>query len=92
MFGGIRRELDARRQGKATEASIKAHKDTMLGLLRAANTSVHSSSEVNQRRRYAAGDPEAVYTSSTGEKRKPPVERQTPRDSGGHVSEVKPKK
>jgi hypothetical protein len=29
MIKGIRREMDARRQSKATESSIKAHKDTM---------------------------------------------------------------
>jgi|NOAtaT_7_FD_contig_51_2637676_length_1061_multi_4_in_0_out_0_2 hypothetical protein len=88
MIKGIRREMDARRQSKATESSIKAHKDTMLGLLRASVKVNSDSPEQSQRRRYAAGDPEAVYTSSTGEKRSPSKERQTPRDSGGHV-EVK---
>lgn len=35
MLQGIRRELDARRQSKAVEGSIKAHKETMRGLQKA---------------------------------------------------------
>jgi hypothetical protein len=84
MIKGIRRELDARRQSKATESSIKAHKDTMLGLLRASVGRYSDSSEVAQRRRVAAGDPTATATGSDGRKIK--TNNPTPRDSGGHVN------
>jgi hypothetical protein len=81
MIKGIRRELDARRQSKATESSIK---DTMLGLLRASVGRYSDSSEVAQRRRVAAGDPTATATGSDGRKIK--TNNPTPRDSGGHVN------
>jgi len=84
MFG--RRERDARRQSKADVASVSAHKETMLGLLRASQTYPSDKGEVRSRRLMLAGDPEAVAHGSDG--REIRSKNPSPRDSGGHV-EVK---
>jgi hypothetical protein len=86
MIKGIRRELDARRQSKADVESAGAHKETMLGLLRASQTYPTDKGEIKQRRLVVAGDPEAVATSKDGSQRR--TNNPSPRDSGGHV-EVK---
>jgi hypothetical protein len=80
----IRRELDKRRQSKADVASVAAHKQTMLGLLRATVSNRGDSPEQAQRRRFAAGDPEAVVTSSDGSKRS--TTKPYPKEGKGHVS------
>lgn len=61
-----RRERDARRQTKTDVASASAHKDTMLGLLRASTDVVGDSPEQKARRRWMAGDPEAAPKHSNG--------------------------
>lgn len=86
MIKGIRRELDARRQAKSDAASVSAHKETMLGLLRASQTYPSDKGEVRQRRLVVAGDPEAVARHKDGTEIR--TKNPSPRDSGGHV-EVK---
>jgi hypothetical protein len=63
---GIRKELDARRQIKTDVASAAAHKETMLGLLRASADRLGDSPEQKERRRWIAGDPEAKPRHSDG--------------------------
>lgn len=84
MFG--RRERDARRQSKADAASINAHRETMLGLLRASQTHPGETGERRQRRLVVAGDPEAVATHKDGTQIR--SSRPSPRDSGGHVTKI----
>ena len=79
----IRRELDKRRQAKADVASIAAHRETMLGLLRASVGRYSDSPEVAQRRRVVAGDPEAVATSKDGSTKK--AWNPYPQEGHGHV-------
>lgn len=79
----IRRELDKRRQSKADVASVNAHKQTMLGLLRASVSNPTDSHEQAQRRRFHAGDPEAVVTSADGSQRK--TKNPYPQEGKGHV-------